>query len=264
MSTAAEGPPQVNRLEMSLEQYEKLNPVTLVEHEGVEIIYCTPTLTTKWRADGAYANEPRTLEWIAGFAAEDVVFDVGANVGMYTMWAALTRGARVYAFEPESQNYAVLCKNILYNGAQDRVTAYCMAISNETKISHLNLNGFSAGASMHAFDARVHTSERPDAGLDSFEPVLRQGSMSMSIDALVAHGLPVPTHIKADVDGFEDKVIDGARETLARRRTASLLIEINPRIDAHRRTVRRLEGLGYAAEDTGEGNVIFRRPSIEA
>ena len=69
----------------AIAEYEKLNPVTLFEHQGVRIIYCTPTLTTKWRADGAYYNEPRTLDWIAGFAAEDVLFDVGANVGMYTM-----------------------------------------------------------------------------------------------------------------------------------------------------------------------------------
>lgn len=248
----------VNSLDMTVEEYEKLNPATLIEHDGVQIVYCTPTLSTKWRADGVYHNEPRTLEWIAEFAADDVLFDVGANVGMYTMWAALTRGARVYAFEPESQNYAVLCKNILYNRVQESVTAYCIAISNETKIRHLNLHGFSAGTAQHAFDAHVHAWDADSPGLRFFEPVFRQGSMSMSIDALVAHGLPVPTHIKVDVDGFEDKVIDGARETLERGRTASLLIEINQRINAHRRTVRRLEDLGYAAEDTGEGNLIFR------
>ena len=174
------------------------------------------------------------------------------------MWAALTRDARVYAFEPESQNYAVLCKNILYNRVQASVTAYCIAISNETKIGHLNLHGFSAGAAQHAFDARVHAWDAQSPGLRLFEPVFRQGSMSMSIDALVARGMPVPTHIKVDVDGFEDRVIDGARETLERRRTASLLIEINQRINAHRRTVRRLEDLGYAVTDTGEGNLIFR------
>ena len=173
-------------------------------------------------------------------------------------WAAMTRGARVYALEPESQNFAVLSKNILYNRVQDSVTAYCIAISNETKVSLLNLSGFSAGAASHAFDARVHASEQPDVGLDSFEPVFRQGSMSMSIDALVAYGLPVPTHIKADVDGFEDKVIDGARETLARRQTASLLVEMDPCVDGHRSALQFLEGMGYAAEDTGEGNVIFR------
>ena len=121
---------RANQLEMSLEDYEALNPVTLVDYDGGQIIYCTPTLSTKWRADGAYHNEPRTLEWIAEFPADDMLFDIGADVGMYTMWAALTRGAKVYAFEPESQNYAVLCKNILYNGAQESVTAYCLAISN--------------------------------------------------------------------------------------------------------------------------------------
>ena len=38
--------------------------------------------------------------------------DVGANVGMYTVFAAPTRGARVFAFEPEAQNYAMLNRNI--------------------------------------------------------------------------------------------------------------------------------------------------------
>ena len=239
-----------DNLEMSLEEYERLNPVTLVEHDSVQIVYCTPTLTTKWRADGARYNEPRTLEWIAEFAAEDILFDVGANVGMYTMWAALTRGARVYAFEPESQNYAVLCKNILYNRVQDGVTAYCVAISNETKVSHLNLHGFSAGAAQHAFDARVHAWDAESPGLSGFEPVFRQGCMSVSLDALVGDGLPVPTHIKIDVDGFEDKVIDGVWQTLELGRTASLLIEINQRIDAHRRIVERLAGLALATQRT--------------
>ena len=77
--------------------------------------------------------------------------------------------------------------------------------------------------------------------MSHFKPVFRQGSMSMSIDALVAQGLPVPRHIKIDVDRFEDRVIDGAWETLALGQTASLLIEINPQIDAHRQTVKPLK-----------------------
>jgi hypothetical protein len=95
-------PLQARDLDMTIEEYEQLNPATVVVHDGVQIVYCTPTQTTKWRADGAYYNEPRTHEWIAEFTADEVVFDVGANVGMYTMWAAMTRRARVFAFEPES------------------------------------------------------------------------------------------------------------------------------------------------------------------
>lgn len=258
MSAAMDAPLQVHSLDMALEEYEKLNPATLVEHDGGRIVFCTPTQTTKWRAEGMHHNEPRTIEWIAEFAEGDVFFDVGANVGTYTMWAALTRGAQVYAFEPESQNYAVLCKNILYNRVQESVTAYCVAISNETKISHLNLHGFSAGAALHAFDARVHAWDARSPGLETFEPVFSQGCISMSIDALVADGLPVPRHLKVDVDGFEDRVMGGAWETIGRGQTASLLVEIKRRVSAHRDTVQRLESMGYAAEDTGEGNLIFR------
>lgn len=97
------------------------------------------TSPTKWRAHRIYVNEPNTLEWIANFSADDVLFDNGANVGTYSIWAAKTRGTRVYAFEPELQNYEILNKNILVNGLTDRVTAYCLAISNSPRFSELNL-----------------------------------------------------------------------------------------------------------------------------
>ena len=67
------------------------------------------------------------------------MFDVGANVGMYSIWAAATKGINVIAIEPESQNYAVLNKNILLNNLKDKVTALCFAMSDEEKISELNL-----------------------------------------------------------------------------------------------------------------------------
>ena len=42
---------------------------------------------------------------------------------MYSIWAAATRGTRVFAFEPESQNYALLNKNIYFNQLVADVTA---------------------------------------------------------------------------------------------------------------------------------------------
>ena len=51
--------------------------------------------------------------------------DIGANVGMYSIWAAVTRDISVISIEPESQNYAVLNKTILLNNLKDKVTALC-------------------------------------------------------------------------------------------------------------------------------------------
>jgi FkbM family methyltransferase len=44
-----------------------------------------------------------------------ILIDVGANVGMYSIYAAKLKKARVFAFEPESQNYSTLLKNIISN-----------------------------------------------------------------------------------------------------------------------------------------------------
>ena len=249
----------VRQLDMTIEEYESINPVHIVDHEGVQIVYCTPTSPTKWRADRVYVNEPKTLDWIAGFADDDTLMDIGANVGIYSIWAAKTRGTRVFALEPESQNYAILNKNILINGLTDTVTAYCLAISDGTRISELNLSSFSAGQALHAFERPVNTIDAHTPELRPFTPVFRQGCVSFTIDSLVESGFPLPDHVKVDVDGFEDQVIAGAHKALERRETKSLLIEINQNLESHLEIVSYLEGLGWSVDDKSDVNFIFRR-----
>jgi len=247
------------RGDLTVGQYQALNPVRIIDRDGVRIVFCTPSRTTMWRVVDFFSNEPDTLTWISSFAPGDVFFDVGANMGGYSLWAAKKAAARVYAFEPESQNYAVLNKNILKNKADDLINAYCIALSDQNKISKLYLCGFMAGDSCHAFDEALNTQDVFSAKLEQFEPTLRQGCISFTIDELVASGLPVPRHIKIDVDGFEDRVIKGAMKTLEKRETASLLIETNQNLQAHREMVQYLGSIGFEAEDKKATNIILRR-----
>lgn len=53
----------------------------------------------------------------------DVVFDVGANMGSFAIYAA-KKGARVYAFEPIEENYNRLIDNIKHNKLEDRINAF--------------------------------------------------------------------------------------------------------------------------------------------
>ncbi|MGE5616783.1 MAG: FkbM family methyltransferase, partial [Bacillota bacterium] len=164
----------------------------------------------------------------------------GANVGMYTVWAAKTRGARVFAFEPEAQNYALLNRNIMLNGLMDRVTAYCMGLSDQPGLSVLHMHDLRIGGSCHAMgEALGPLREKMDVRF-------RQGSIAGTVDELVAaRAMPAPTHIKIDVDGFEPKVIAGARGTLAGPGVRSLLIETNQNLEDHRAMVHELESLGF-------------------
>ena len=77
---------------LTLEEYERLNPTCEVAHESGAVRYLTPSSHLKWRVDSLFEKEPSTIEWIAGFRQDETLVDVGANVGMYTVWAARTRG----------------------------------------------------------------------------------------------------------------------------------------------------------------------------
>lgn len=224
----------------SLEEYEQLNPRCELVHDGVRVVYATPSVHTRWRVDSLLTKEPSTIAWISGFAKDDVLVDVGANVGMYSVWAAKTRGTRVYAFEPEAQNFALLNRNIVLNALNGRVSAYCAALSDATGVSELHLSDLRAGGSCHSLGEKVDFRHEP------MQPAYSQGCVSFRLDELVARNvLPCPTHVKIDVDGFEPKVVAGARETVRDSRVRSLLIEVNRNLEDHRAMVDELAGMGF-------------------
>lgn len=226
---------------LTLEEYEKLNPRCQLVHEGVTMQYCTPTTFTKWRVDSFFEKEPSTVEWLTSFASGAVLVDVGANVGMYTIWAAVARQARVFAFEPEAQNYALLNRNIVLNGLGERVTAYCVALSDSAGFSELHLSNLEVGGSCHSLGERVNFK------LEPMTPAYSQGCVAARLDDLVAAGVvAVPDHIKIDVDGFEGKVVQGAARTLREPKVKSLLIEISPALAEHRAVIAGLKDLGFS------------------
>jgi FkbM family methyltransferase len=251
----------------SIEQYEAINPTASVKHAGRKLIYAVPNRTTLWRVETLFTKEPSTIAWLSGFAADSVFLDVGANVGMYSVFAAIVPGARVFAFEPESQNYALLCRNIVQNGLSDRVIGFSAALSDEEKFGRIHLSQFAVGGSCHSFGEAV------DFNLQKKAFEFTQGCYSTTIDRLVEAGvMPVPANIKIDVDGFEHKVVAGARETLKDATVRSLLIEINPKLEEHRWIIAHLQSLGFGydrdqveqaarAEGSfkGIGEYVFRR-----
>lgn len=221
-------------------QYEALDPQTVQEFEGKRIVFCTPTRLTEWRASTLFSKEPDTVEWIRGFAPQSAFLDVGANVGTYSVLAAVAREARVFAFEPEAQNFALLNRNILANGLGRLVVAYCAALSDVRGVDRLYLSEEGAGSSCHSFGSEVGFDLEPRRA----ERV--QGCLGLRLDDLVEEGvLPVPRYIKIDVDGFEHKVIAGARRTLGRAEVRELLVEINHNLEQHLDLVDELNSLGF-------------------
>lgn len=192
------------------------------------------------------SKEPTTLPWIDTFLPGDVYVDVGANVGMYTIYAGVA-GAKVYAFEPESQNYAELNKNIYINDLYGNVTAYCMAISDVADISLLYLSVFSIGFSHHDFGENRWTDDLR-YGQTTLKKDQRpeQGCVSFPLDHLMTKGVfPAPNHLKIDVDGFEDKVIGGAQNMLRSDSLQTVLLEVDFRIPHHLKLIDQMTEMGW-------------------
>ena len=177
-----------------------------------------------WRVETYATKEPDTIEWINLFFQQgDVIYDIGANIGQYSLYAAkrLKGNCKIFAFEPEALNYAKLNKNIVLNDLTESITAYCLAIADKMELDLFYVQRFKPGAALHSWKKPETQGEKP------FFPQNKQGMIAVSLDDLTDQfSLTFPNHIKIDVDGIEELIIDGARNTLLDRRLKSVLVEV--------------------------------------
>ena len=152
--------------------------------------------------------------------------DVGAAIGQFTVFAAVSKGGRVHAFEPGSENLATLRSNIARNSIGDRVTIHQIALSNCTG------------------EAEFATASNPFMSrLDRTGPTTGQRVAVDTLTNVVERlGIDHVSVLKINVAGFEPEVIEGAMPILAQERVDVLVLLIGrPSYGAY----RELSGLGY-------------------
>jgi len=179
------------------------------------------------RATNALHNEPGTLRWIADHVRPgDVFYDVGANLGIFSLVAAHRTGAggHVVAFEPHAATIATLLENIALNGLGERVDVLSCALHRTTGHLPFLYRSLLAGSGLSQVAAT-----RDPFGHD-VEPVARELKAVASGDDLIASGTITPADvIKIDVDGNEADVLAGLRGLLTgSRRPRSVQVEVNP------------------------------------
>jgi hypothetical protein len=120
-----------------------------------------------------------------------------------------------------------------------------VVLSSRKKNNVAKFEVFAAGIDRKPGYTKVHLHNPPVAGgtNNSFDDVdaytaggraddriwASQWSPAVSIDSLhLDYGIPLPTHVLMDVDGFEDRAMEGAVETLKSGHVRSWMIEINP------------------------------------
>lgn len=130
---------------------------------------------------------------------DDVFYDVGGHRGYFTLLAAITSGpgARVFTFEPLPENFAAIEAVRKANGL-DQVEVLPWAI------------GDSSG------EADLYRPESGDSAVPSLLPSRDARRLRVTIERLdaVASEHPPPDVVKVDVEGAEDRVLEGARSLL--------------------------------------------------
>lgn len=188
------------------------------------------------------SREPDTIAWLdERVQPGDHLWDIGANIGIYSIYAALREGVTVTAFEPVSGNFAVLVDAITLNGLGARIAPLAMGVSDKTALLTIYLIDTAPGTGLHALD-------KPANVQGAFEP---KAAVTVAVirgdDAIQKFGVTQPTHIKIDVDGHEIRVLEGLLPVLPGVKT--LWIEMMDEAEASGENAKieaMLTGAGFA------------------
>lgn len=194
-----------------------------VDHDGASLTLSTPGGYTMFRAKTFSSKEPETLEWIDGMREGSILLDIGANVGLYSCYAAI-RGCNVVAVEPSVFNLEVLARNVHLNKLSRLVTIVPLALSDETGPATLNMSSTELGGALSSFGVEYGFDGTP------LDVSFRYRIAGVTMDDLVSSlGLDPPDHVKLDVDGIEHLVLKGGHSTLAS--VQSVLVEVDERFE---------------------------------
>ncbi len=169
----------------------------------------------KYRWETFWDKEPETIAWIDSFEPGTVFYDIGANVGVYSLYAAsLNRGIRIYAFEPHEANNTTLHFNRDYNrfGMQPEghtlITIIKCAMGDRVGMGSMDVPDRSSGATGAQMRESMHIGDVPFETIDHF-----------------AELWPPPDYVKIDIDGQEEAVVEGMINTVDR--ISSILVEVS-------------------------------------
>lgn len=189
----------------------------------IELTVHTPNSLCGFRADGFSTKEPETLAWIDEFGGDGPLFDVGANIGLYSLYYAATKSGSVYAFEPSVLNLGLLAKNIHANGFDRRIRIVPNPLSSHNQFADFSLSSVVEGGALSSFGVKHgHNGE-------TLETIFSYQTLGFSLDYLLSARLieEPPQLIKIDVDGIEHLILSGAVDVLRSSSLKSLLIEVN-------------------------------------
>lgn len=188
----------------------------------------------------ACAKEPWTTDWIERIPQGGILWDIGANVGSYTLLAAHL-GLPVIAVEPQPETFGRLAHNLFLNHFADRVVVIHGACGKDHGFEWLHMGDMRPGASKNVI------------GEVSTHVVHKMRIVSYPLDVLMQMtGFDAPYYLKLDVDGTELDVLAGGAVFLDH--VAGAMVEMAPQTEAECTAIMASHGLKVLKRwDTREG-----------
>ena len=188
-----------------------------------------PSSVVKERVKKIFTKEPDTIEWINsldrfGVNHNTILWDIGANIGLFSIYAASKyKDLKIYAFEPSMNNLTILARNISINDLVERITINQFPLTDK-KNEYLKLKegSFIEGGALNTFGEEFDYEGKDFKEKNSYKV------FGTSIDHLIKEQiLDIPDFIKIDVDGIEHLILDGGKDLLKEKKLKSIQIELN-------------------------------------
>lgn len=200
-------------------RYQKINHK--IFNKNYSFYFYINNYLTYARVKSLFSKEPEIINWIDSYGDENNFFDIGSNIGLYSIYYAKTKKGEVYTFEPSVFNTEVLVKNIIANEVEDSVYVLNIPLSEKKSLNNFNLQSMEAGHSGSSFGVNY------GARGNKIKKISHYKTLSFSIDDLFETGLikKIPKLVKIDVDGIEIDILKGGAKCLSHPNCHSIYIE---------------------------------------
>ena len=220
--------------------YEKNSYKKIELNKKQKLTFFTPNYLTSWLVDDFFVKEPETLEWIKNFNKENdkiIFWDVGANIGLYSIYAAkIHKNIKIVSFEPSTNNLRILSRNISINNLENDISIFQLPLTdNGLKFADFKESQFCEGASHNAFNYDLDFEGKEIKSINNYKII------GTSIKYILENNiLEFPDYIKIDVDGIEHLILKGADKHLSNIKIKEVQIEVNENYKQHFETIMNL------------------------
>ncbi len=193
------------------------------------------------RARTLLSKEPDSLEWIDAMAPGSVFWDIGANIGTLSLYAARRGDLEVWAFEPAAVNFYNLTANCELNGLDGKLRCLLAGLGAAPRLGSIKASQLAPARSFTFRTKAGSTKGRPPG-----PPRTEQLAPIFTVDQMVDdYAVAPPTYIKIDVPGMTLDILRGADRTLASRQLRQIQVEARESGPGGRKVVEMLGRHGF-------------------